>query len=405
MSRTCFCSPSVSGSGGGSLAGGGAAAPRPVGALPALTGPRPSPGPCPLPPLSPVPPPPTHPALLCRPRWRVHAPRLPRHVLDQASGGAALAAAGPRRHGGRCGGSMPTRLLASSSSALPCPALHHSLCCAGFIFPLPHVPPPRRVDPARHRHCIHSEAGVGQLPRAHQHLDDRRGIHGRGSRWASPGRAWQGLWADLGRDWQQQQQQRQPAAVTSSFRAAEGPISSSSALAFCTAAVNTGHFVLIPTPAALRFAAAWHGSALASVLRRRPALTDQKALQKSPLLTDKFFTCKSLCACYKTRFGVSCTSAVPPQAHRDWRLCVHPISGRAAPPHCLLACLPPCLPACLPAAEEAQEQVGALHGVPAGLLHVSAVHAGGREACRQQPRAVCFDPAAPDAHLACAGTP
>ena len=64
-------------------------------------------------------------------------------------------------------------------------------------------------------------------------------------------------------------------------------------------AVNSGHFVLRPTPAALRFAEAWNASAADNV----PTLTsEQKAL---PQFQDTHFvTCRSPCLCYKQKFKV-----------------------------------------------------------------------------------------------------
>lgn len=68
--------------------------------------------------------------------------------------------------------------------------------------------------------------------------------------------------------------------------------------------LNTGHFVLLPTPGALAFAAAWNESA-AAALAGTPPLTDQKALEAAArgphgtALASSFQQCGVLCGCIK----------------------------------------------------------------------------------------------------------
>lgn len=74
-------------------------------------------------------------------------------------------------------------------------------------------------------------------------------------------------------------------------------------------AVNTGHFVLLPTPGALAFAAAWNASA-AAALASSPPLTDQRALEAAvrepngSALASSFEQCSVLCGCIKAGFEV-----------------------------------------------------------------------------------------------------
>lgn len=65
-------------------------------------------------------------------------------------------------------------------------------------------------------------------------------------------------------------------------------------------ASNTGHFVLLPTPASLAFAAAWNASA-AEMMKEK--LTDQKAL---PLLEGRhYLRCNTLCRCFRAAYNLT----------------------------------------------------------------------------------------------------
>lgn len=64
-------------------------------------------------------------------------------------------------------------------------------------------------------------------------------------------------------------------------------------------AVNSGHFVLLPTNASLAFAEAWVAAGPASLLQK---VTDQKYLPE--LEGSHFVGCKSLCLCYRHKFKV-----------------------------------------------------------------------------------------------------
>lgn len=92
------------------------------------------------------------------------------------------------------------------------------------------------------------------------------------------------------------------------------------------ATVNTGHFVLLPTPGALAFAAAWNESA-AAALAGTPPLTDQKALEAAArgphgtALASSFQQCGVLCGCIKAgvevrrqRPGAVCKRKTPARA-------------------------------------------------------------------------------------------
>ncbi|KAL4447611.1 hypothetical protein ABPG75_004830 [Micractinium tetrahymenae] len=71
--------------------------------------------------------------------------------------------------------------------------------------------------------------------------------------------------------------------------------------------LNTGQFVLLPTPGALAFAAAWNASAPAA-LGSSPPLADQKALEAAArepgasALGSSFVQCSVLCGCIKAAF-------------------------------------------------------------------------------------------------------
>lgn len=62
-------------------------------------------------------------------------------------------------------------------------------------------------------------------------------------------------------------------------------------------AVNSGHFVLLPTPAALAFAEAWAATAAANTPRK---VAEQKALP--PLDGTAYVTCRSACLCYRKKY-------------------------------------------------------------------------------------------------------
>lgn len=79
------------------------------------------------------------------------------------------------------------------------------------------------------------------------------------------------------------------------------------------AAANTGHFVLVPTPASLAFAEAWNASAAPMM---EEGLTDQKALPA--LESDAYLRCNTLCRCFRAAYNVGpcCASAgLPACAH------------------------------------------------------------------------------------------
>ena len=107
-----------------------------------------------------------------------------------------------------------------------------------------------------------------------------------------------------------------------------------------SSAVNTGHFVLLPTPAAVSFAAAWHAAAPAML---KDGVTDQKAL---PLLEGTPFTnCSSLCRCFRANHNVSGLS------RRAGACCSNTPAGSLWP--CLHKVIPALgcwseLPACMP---------------------------------------------------------
>lgn len=63
--------------------------------------------------------------------------------------------------------------------------------------------------------------------------------------------------------------------------------------------LNSGHFVLLPTPAGVAFAAAWNASAPAMLQEK---VSEQKAL---PFLEGKAFQlCRTLCLCYKHKYDL-----------------------------------------------------------------------------------------------------
>ena len=81
---------------------------------------------------------------------------------------------------------------------------------------------------------------------------------------------------------------------------------SSRSPAFCVRAANTGHFVLLPTPAALSFAAGWIAAA--------PAMLAENLSEQSSLLALEgmhFVSCSTLCKCYSAAHNVSCSYLRP----------------------------------------------------------------------------------------------
>ena len=79
--------------------------------------------------------------------------------------------------------------------------------------------------------------------------------------------------------------------------------------------MNTGHFVLIPTTAALRFAEAWHGSAWEMQAKY---ITEQQALYH--LNRRNLTTCGTVCECFRERYRVSCCCE---RAVDRWATAVH----------------------------------------------------------------------------------
>ena len=89
-------------------------------------------------------------------------------------------------------------------------------------------------------------------------------------------------------------------------------------------AVNSGHFMLLPTPAAVSFAAAWHAAAPAML---KDGVTDQKAI---PLLEGPpFINCSTLCRCFRANHNVRWA---------EGPCCQQPLACRPAcrPHHCVL---------------------------------------------------------------------
>ena len=69
----------------------------------------------------------------------------------------------------------------------------------------------------------------------------------------------------------------------------------------CLPAANTGHFVLLPTPGGLSFAAAWSAAA--------PAMLADNLSEQGSLLAlegKHFASCSTLCKCYSAAHNVSC---------------------------------------------------------------------------------------------------
>lgn len=106
-------------------------------------------------------------------------------------------------------------------------------------------------------------------------------------------------------------------------------------------AVNSGHFVILPTPAGIAFAEAWNASGPGMLGQK---VSEQKAL---PLMEGVHFRqCRTPCLCYRHKYevGASCTGGVDSwqdaaAAGTVWRCCharvplapVHVSSGRQVP--------------------------------------------------------------------------